>query len=53
MLKVSCSILWLISKIDYDYLIQGHKIMIRTVDLNQEWRLIHKRLIDIIIDREN
>lgn len=40
-------------QIDYDYLIQGHKIMIRTVDLNQEWRLIHKRLIDIIIDREN
>lgn len=40
-------------QIDYDYFIQGHKIMIRTVDLNQEWKLIHKRLTDIIINRRN
>lgn len=35
-------------QMDYDYLIQGHKVMIRTVDLNQEWKSIYKRLIDIV-----
>ena len=35
-------------QIDYDYLIQGHKIKIRTVDLNQEWKLIYDRLINIV-----
>lgn len=35
-------------QIDYDYLVQGHKIMIRTVDLNQEWELIYRRLISIV-----
>lgn len=36
-------------QIDYDYFIQGHKVKIRTIDLNQEWKLIHKRLLDIIV----
>ena len=38
-------------QIDYDYGIQGHKIKIRTVDLNQEWQTIYNRLIDIVVER--
>ncbi len=34
-------------EIEYDYFIQGHKVKIRAVNLNQEWKLIHERLIDI------
>lgn len=35
-------------EVDEDYLIQGHKIMIRTVNLNQDWKMIHNRLLEII-----
>lgn len=35
-------------EIEYEYLIQGHKVKIRTVNLNQEWISIHERLIDIV-----
>lgn len=35
-------------EIDCDYMIQGHKIMIRTINLNQDRKEIHKDLIEIV-----
>lgn len=35
-------------EVDADFLIQGHKIKIRTVNLNQDWILIHDRLMEIV-----
>ena len=34
--------------LNVDYLIQGHRIKIRTVDLYENWPAIHIRLLDII-----
>lgn len=31
-----------------DLVMDGHKVMVRTVDLNQHWKSIHKHLIDIL-----
>ncbi len=31
-----------------DYEIQGHKVSVRTINLNQEWRGIHKELISLV-----
>lgn len=35
-------------EVDADFLIQGHKVKIRTVNLNQDWELIHNRLLEIV-----
>lgn len=35
-------------EIEYDYYIQGHSVKVRTINLNREWQLIHKQLIDIV-----
>jgi len=32
----------------HDYEIQGHRLSVRTINLNQGWREIHKDLVDII-----
>ncbi len=34
--------------IDVSYVIQEHKIMVRTINLNQKWEQIYKDLIDIV-----
>lgn len=35
-------------QMDYDYIVQGHRVMVRTVNLNQDWKLIYKRLMNIV-----
>ncbi len=38
---------------DLEYHIQGHRILIKTVDLNQDWKLIYRRLLAIIgVDKQ-
>lgn len=37
--------------IDCDYSIQGHRISVKMVDLNNEWEEIHQRLLDIVNGR--
>lgn len=34
--------------LDLEYFIRGHRIQIKTIDLNQDWKMIHKRLLNII-----
>jgi len=34
--------------LNLEYFIHGHKIQVKTVDLNQEWKLIERRLLSII-----
>jgi 5-methylcytosine-specific restriction enzyme subunit McrC len=34
--------------IDLEYIIHGHKIMVRTINLNQSWKLIRNDLINIL-----
>lgn len=34
--------------LDLRHQIWGHKVSVHTVNLNQDWRLIHKRLLDVI-----
>jgi 5-methylcytosine-specific restriction enzyme subunit McrC len=34
--------------LDLRYEIWGHKVSVHTVNLNQDWRLIHKRLLHLI-----
>jgi len=36
-------------EVDANYMIQGHSVKIRTVNLNQEWKQIHERLISVIL----
>jgi hypothetical protein len=36
------------TKLDREYLIQGHKIKFKTIDLNQEWRSINKDLLAMV-----
>jgi len=35
-------------KLDLEYSIQGHRVVVRTIDLNQDWRTIHDDLLAII-----
>jgi 5-methylcytosine-specific restriction enzyme subunit McrC len=35
-------------EVDADYEIQGHNVKIRTVNLNQDWKQIHERLLEIV-----
>jgi 5-methylcytosine-specific restriction enzyme subunit McrC len=35
-------------ELDVRHEIWGHKVTVHTVNLNQDWRLIHKRLLEII-----
>ncbi len=35
-------------EVDLEYFIQGHRISIKTLNLNQEWQEIHNRLLEII-----
>lgn len=35
-------------EVDADYVIQGHKVKIRTVNLNQDWQQIHERLLEVV-----
>ena len=34
--------------INYNYILQGHRVMIRSINLNQHWENIHKDLIEIL-----
>ncbi|MCD6297876.1 MAG: 5-methylcytosine-specific restriction endonuclease system specificity protein McrC [Deltaproteobacteria bacterium] len=47
-----CSGLLLCPTVDKDvrlnYMMQGHKVMVRTINLNQHWKLIHNDLMDIL-----
>jgi len=33
---------------DYEYEIRGYKVLIKTINLNQDWRQIHQDLLDIV-----
>lgn len=35
-------------QVDFEYIVQGHKIKIKTIDLNAEWKVIYERLINIV-----
>jgi len=35
-------------RLDLEYFMQGHRVMIRTIDLNQKWKAIHEDLLAII-----
>ncbi len=34
--------------LELEYFIHGHRVQVKTVDLNQEWWMIHRRLLSII-----
>ena len=40
-------------EVNLDYVIQGHPVKIRTVNLNQTWQSIHQRLMDIAVVQPN
>jgi 5-methylcytosine-specific restriction enzyme subunit McrC len=36
------------TELDLQYEIKGHKISIRTINLNQDWKAIHQNLLEMI-----
>ena len=36
------------AELNLNYMMSGHKLMIRTINLNQPWRRIYKRMIEIL-----
>ena len=36
------------AELNLNYMMSGHKLMIRTINLNQPWRQIYKRMIEIL-----
>ena len=48
----NCSGVLLYPTVDKDvclnYMMQGHKVMVRTINLNQHWKLIHGHLLNIL-----
>ncbi len=39
---------WVGEDLDLDYILQGERIKVKTINLNMDWQLIHNRLLEIV-----
>ena len=41
---------WVGEDLDLDYILQGERIKVKTINLNVDWQFIHKRLLQVVAE---